>query len=153
MEHIYYQSPIGTLFLESNGTGLTALRFAENEAVSNAIPQSPLLQEACRQLDAYFAGARQTFDIPLALEGTGFRQKVWQALATIPYGATASYRQVAENIGNAKAVRAIGNANHHNPVSIIVPCHRVIGKGGKMVGYAGGVWRKEWLLAHEQKVA
>lgn len=150
----HYQSPVGRLKLASNGKGLVVLHFIENDTlpVSETVG-CPILQKACKQLDDYFAGTLQEFSLPLALEGTPFRKKVWQALTKISYGKTASYADIAADIGQEKAVRAVGNANHHNPVSIIVPCHRVIGKNGKMVGYAGGLERKEWLLAHEEKMA
>ena len=115
-------------------------------------PDTPLLQETVRQLNAYFDGMLTEFDLPLRLEGTAFRVKCWQALCTIPYGETISYGEQARRIGNPKAVRAVGGANHHNPISIVVPCHRVIGADGTLTGYGGGVEKKAWLLAHEKRV-
>jgi methylated-DNA-[protein]-cysteine S-methyltransferase len=100
-------------------------------------------------LDEYFGGGRSSFDIPLDISGTPFQMSVWRALLLIPYGTTWSYGRLAAQIGRPKASRAVGGANHNNPVSIIVPCHRVIGSNGSMTGYGGGIWRKEWLLAHE----
>jgi methylated-DNA-[protein]-cysteine S-methyltransferase len=113
--------------------------------------EHPVLKQAKRELDEYFTGTRTEFNLPLAALGTAFQQKVWQALITIPFGETWSYQDLADAIGNPKAVRAVGLANGKNPISIIVPCHRVIGKSGKLTGYAGGVERKAWLLKHEKK--
>ena len=111
----------------------------------------PLLDEVQRQLAAYFAGDLRYFDLPLALDGTPFQRQVWQQLLSVGYGHTASYQAIAHAIDNPKAVRAVGAANGRNPVAIIVPCHRIIGSGGrpKLTGYGGGLWRKEWLLRHE----
>jgi len=103
------------------------------------------------QLDEYFKGKRRKFSVKLDLRGTVFQKRVWQALLKIPFGGTASYQDIAEAVGNRKAVRAVGNANGANPVAIIVPCHRVIGSDGSLVGYGSGLWRKRWLLSHEQK--
>jgi methylated-DNA-[protein]-cysteine S-methyltransferase len=109
------------------------------------------LIETRRQLQEYFAGQRNVFDLPLDFAGTEFQKKVWQALLSIPYGQTRSYRDIAEQIGNIKAVRAVGAANGKNPISIIAPCHRVIGRSGKLIGFAGGLDKKEILLNLEQK--
>ena len=111
----------------------------------------PLLDEVQRQLDAYFAGGLRSFDLPLELDGTPFQRQVWQQLLSVGYGQIASYQAIAHAIDNPKAVRAVGAANGRNPVAIIVPCHRIIGSGGrpKLTGYGGGLWRKEWLLRHE----
>jgi len=108
------------------------------------------LLETQKQLTEYFAGKRQQFDVPLDFEGTEFQKKVWQALLSIPFGETRSYRDIAEQIGNVKAVRAVGAANGKNPISIIAPCHRVIGMNGKLVGFAGGLGNKDILLKIEQ---
>jgi methylated-DNA-[protein]-cysteine S-methyltransferase len=109
------------------------------------------LNEACCQLDEYFKGKRQSFDLRLSLKGTEFQRRVWNELMSIPYGKTVTYRDIAIKLGNPHAVRAVGNANGKNPVSIIVPCHRVIGSSGKLTGYAGGLERKAWLLKHEKE--
>ncbi|MGH9061287.1 MAG: methylated-DNA--[protein]-cysteine S-methyltransferase, partial [Acidimicrobiales bacterium] len=106
--------------------------------------------EAVAQLDAYFAGTLTRFDLPLRMQGTAFQRQVWSALCEIPYGQTWSYGQLADRIGNSKACRAVGLANGRNPVSIVVPCHRVIGADGSLTGYGGGVDRKAWLLGHER---
>lgn len=112
--------------------------------------QHPILLETQKQLNEYFAGQRQKFDVPLYFEGTEFQQKVWQALLTIPFGETRSYKQIAEQISNVKAVRAVGAANGKNPISIIAPCHRVVGANGKLVGFAGGLANKDILLKIEK---
>lgn len=114
---------------------------------------TPLLKEAIKQMDAYFRHALIEFDLPVRTVGTEFQMKVWQALQTIPYGETCSYRDIARIIGNIKAVRAVGGANNKNPVAIIIPCHRVIGKNGKLVGYGGGLDKKAWLLAFEKRTS
>jgi methylated-DNA-[protein]-cysteine S-methyltransferase len=108
-----------------------------------------VLAQTAKQLDAYFAGVREIFDLPLAPRGTPFQHAVWRALAQIPFGETRSYSDIAKAVGRASAVRAVAAANARNPLSIIVPCHRVIGKDGTLSGYAGGIETKRWLLAHE----
>ncbi len=146
-----YVSPVGELLLESDGQHLTGLYFLEEG--HGILPDNEKAEvfSLCKaQLDAYFAGRLKVFTLPLRLEGTPFRQKVWQALQHIPYGATQSYKDVALAIDQPLAMRAVGGANHHNPVSIIVPCHRVVGADGSLTGYGGGMWRKEWLLNHEK---
>ena len=149
-------SPVGTLKLVANDTALVAVLW-ENEnpkrvRLAELIEQvhHPILLETQKQLTEYFAGKRQQFDLPLDFEGTEFQKKVWQALLTIPFGETRSYRDIAEQIGNVKAVRAVGAANDKNPISIIAPCHRVVGANGKLVGFAGGLENKEILLKIEQ---
>ena len=162
-----YDSPIGSIEIHATDTAVSRVEFAgeqggEGEEVSGvggrpAVSSSqeagahPLLGEVRRQLDAYFAGDLRCFDLPLGLEGTPFQRQVWQQLLSVGYGQTASYQDIAVAIDNPKAVRAVGAANGRNPVAIIVPCHRIIGSGGraKLTGYGGGVWRKEWLLRHE----
>ena len=112
---------------------------------------SKVLDEALKQMNEYFSGKRKTFDLPLYFEGTEFQKSVWNELRKIPYGITVSYKDIAEGINNEKAVRAVGNANNKNKIMIIVQCHRVIGKNGKLVGFAGGLDKKEFLLEHEKK--
>jgi len=145
----YYHSPIGYFELVATDDGLTGCYFMD-ETPTVTPTSHPILQLAVTQLDAYFNKTLQQFTIPLDLKGTAFRQQVWQALQMIPFGKTVSYIDIATQVGNPKASRAIGQANHYNPVPIIVPCHRVINRSGKLGGYGGGLWRKEWLLAHEQ---
>lgn len=149
-------SPVGTLKLVANETALVAVLW-ENEnpkrvRLAELVEQAdhPVLLETQKQLTEYFAGKRQQFDLPLDFAGTEFQHKVWQALLTIPFGETRSYRDIAEQIGNVKAVRAVGAANGKNPISIIAPCHRVVGASGKLVGFAGGLDNKEILLKIEQ---
>ena len=149
-------SPVGTLKLVANETALVAVLW-ENEnpkrvRLAELVEQAdhPILLETQKQLTEYFAGKRQQFDLPLDFAGTEFQQKVWQALLSIPFGETRSYRDIAEQIGNVKAVRAVGAANGKNPISIIAPCHRVIGMNGKLVGFAGGLGNKDILLKIEQ---
>ncbi len=145
---VFYESPIDTLELVSNDTFLLEIKFA---AKAQGEVQNPntLLDATRRQLDAYFGGRSKQFDIPLQPQGTPFQQQVWQALTRIPFGQTACYGEIAAAVENPKASRAVGMANNKNPIPIIIPCHRVIGKNGKMTGFAGGMWRKEWLLKHE----
>ena len=150
-----YDSPVQPLLLTSDGTALTGLYMAEHrhgpEVEADWIEQSGAqpFAETKRQLAAYFAGQRTEFDLPLAPQGTEFQQKVWQELRRIPYGETLSYGALARRIGSPNASRAVGLANGRNPISIIVPCHRVIGASGKLTGYGGGLSRKEILLTLE----
>ncbi|CAH6861237.1 Methylated-DNA--protein-cysteine methyltransferase [Vibrio chagasii] len=149
----YYDSPLGTVTLQANEQGLLGVWFETHttkpEDLGTQEDSFPIFQSVKDQLDRYFAGEAIQFDVPIAAKGTPFQQSVWHALTTIPYGETWSYAQLADAIGNPKAVRAVGLANGKNPVSVIVPCHRVIGKNGKLTGYAGGVERKQRLLAIE----
>jgi len=147
------ESPIGALTLQANNTGLLGAWFTtqttQPENLGLHSSTDPVLLQAIAELDEYFSGTRTSFTIPLAATGTTFQEQVWQALTTIESGQTWSYQDLANAIENPKAVRAVGLANGKNPISIIVPCHRVIGKSGKLTGYAGGIERKEWLLKHE----
>ena len=148
-------SPVGALLLVSDGTALTGLYTAGHEMVApaGAIEDSSRFRRVSAQLERYFAGKLEVFEVPLDLRGTPFQQSVWKELTTIPYGTTISYRELAERVGNPRAVRAVGGANGRNPVSIIVPCHRVVGADGDLVGYGGGIDRKRWLLGHERALA
>lgn len=156
LSYMYLASPVGQLKLVANEQALVAVLW-ENENPKRVRlaelleeAQHPVLLETARQLNEYFAGQRRQFDLPLDFEGTDFQQKVWQALLSIPFGETRSYKQIAEQIGNPKAVRAVGAANGKNPISIIAPCHRVIGASGKLVGFAGGLENKDILLKIER---
>ena len=140
--------PPGGLLLSATDEAVTGLHFMD-EAPKGAGGASALLDEAQAQLLSYFAGERTQFTLPLAPVGTPFRQKVWAALMQIPYGQTITYGELAQAIGNPKACRAVGGANHHNPISIFIPCHRVIGQNGSLTGYGGGLHWKEYLLALE----
>ena len=149
-------SPVGVLKLVANDISLIAVLW-ENETPNRVRlaelienKQHPILLETQKQLSEYFEGQRKIFDLPLNFEGTEFQQKVWQALLTIPFGETRSYKDIAEQIGNVKAVRAVGAANGKNPISIIAPCHRVVGANGKLVGFAGGLENKDLLLKIEK---
>lgn len=150
----HYQSPFGIMTLQASPQGLLGVWFATETTMPTELgiesAQCPLLIDTIQQLEEYFTGQRTEFCLPLAAKGTLFQQSVWQALGKIPYGETWSYQQLAEAIGNPKAVRAVGLANGKNPLSIIVPCHRVIGKNGKLTGYAGGIERKAGLLKLER---
>ena len=143
--YCWYDSPIGILKIAEDDQGITEVSFQE-EIGADQKEGSLYLEKTLRQLEEYFAGIRRSFDVPLSLKGTEFQKKVWHALMEIPYGHTACYQEVASMIGNANASRAIGNANHHNPVVIIVPCHRVIRADGSIGGYGGGVEQKKYLL-------
>lgn len=127
--------------------GISAITVAEDRPVSNEIPL--VLQEAVVQLQSYFEGKRTEFDLPLNPQGTEFQQKVWKGLLQIPYGKTMSYLELSKQLGDVKAIRAVAAANGKNPLWIVVPCHRVIGTDGSLTGYAGGLWRKKWLLELE----
>ena len=149
MHECVIATPVGPLRIVHDEMGLTHVDFTDAPLCP---PSTPLLAETARQLTAYFAGQLTAFDLPLHLQGTPFQLRCWQALTTIPYGETISYGEQARRTGHDKAVRAVGGANHRNPVSIIVPCHRVIGADGSLTGYGGGLDVKRWLLAHEQNV-
>jgi methylated-DNA-[protein]-cysteine S-methyltransferase len=148
-------SPIGRLLLRGDGAALTGLYVEGPDHLTDpgsgwaADPDAGPLPRAIRQLGEYFDGVRREFDLPLRLEGTAFQRRVWAALLTIPYGETLSYGELAKRIDNPNASRAVGLANGRNPISILVPCHRVIGADGSLTGYGGGLDRKRWLLAHE----
>ena len=147
-------SPCGELIAISDGESLTSLEFpGRGPSPSGATRDDGPFREVRAQLDAYFAGERRAFDLPLAADGTPFQRDVWAALVAIPYGATTSYGELARAIGRPAAVRAVGAANGANPIAIVVPCHRVIGKDGTLTGYGGGLPRKRLLLALEARVA
>ena len=147
-------SPIGPLALAGRGRVLTNLRMVEQTYEPNRndwVPDDRAFPDAVEQLEAYFAGERNDFDLELSLAGSEFQRRVWQALLTIPYGETRSYGQVAEQVGATGAARAVGLANGRNPIAIIVPCHRVIGASGSLTGYGGGLDRKRSLLELESR--
>jgi methylated-DNA-[protein]-cysteine S-methyltransferase len=154
--NVYYcisESPVGDLLLRTNGTALTGVFLDVDRAPrvgSDWRRDAAGLRPFRAQLQAYFGGELQSFDLPLAMNGTPFQQTVWSALRNIPYGATISYGELARRIGKPKASRAVGLANGSNPLSIVVPCHRVIGADGSLTGYGGGLERKRWLLRHER---
>jgi methylated-DNA-[protein]-cysteine S-methyltransferase len=150
LKTITIESPLGPLRLVARDDELAGVYMQDQAAVEDApTGRTPILDRAARQLDEYFAGKRRTFDLALAPRGTGFQERVWRALLAIPYGATMSYGELARAIGRPAASRAVGAANGQNPISIIVPCHRVIAASGALTGYAGGLAAKRWLLDHE----
>jgi methylated-DNA-[protein]-cysteine S-methyltransferase len=149
--HAYYRSAIGTIEVIGDERGLTSVRFVEIEPPTDNVPS--VLGEAIRQLDEYFRGERTTFSLPLAPEGTAFERSVWEKLGEIAYGETRTYMEIAVDLGNPLAVRAVGRANGNNRIWIVIPCHRVIGSNGSLTGYAGGIHRKQWLLRHESTIS
>jgi methylated-DNA-[protein]-cysteine S-methyltransferase len=144
----FYASPIGLIRIVAAENGILSLDFTDGRGAPDA-PADPFLTQAVEEIDAYFRGGLKTFSVRLDLRGTPFQKNVWGELLKIPYGGTETYGFLARALGNARATRAVGGANHRNPVSIIVPCHRVVGADGSLTGYGGGLWRKKWLLAHE----
>ena len=144
----YLSSEIGTIEITATEAGVASVSFAKQNLRHQATPNKHT-DQCKQQLKEYLNNQRQTFELTLDPQGTDFQQQVWQALLTIPYGQVASYADIAQQINNPKAVRAVGAANGKNPISIIVPCHRVIGSNGTLTGYAGGLERKQWLLQHE----
>jgi methylated-DNA-[protein]-cysteine S-methyltransferase len=156
MDTVYttYESPVGTLLLTGDGASISCLYFEplRPDQTAGLRRDDEAFVNAVAQLSAYFAGERTSFDLPLELRGTDFQRAVWAALREIPYGETITYGQLAVMVGNPAASRAVGMANNRNPVSIVVPCHRVVGASGTLVGYGGGLDRKRWLLEHEAKV-
>ena len=143
----WFQSPIGEIRLAESDGEICELFFCDRD--DREINETAVLRAAFQQLEEYFAGARQKFDLPLQPQGTAFQQQVWKALLDVPFGQTAAYLDIALKLGDRKKIRAVGAANGRNPVSIIIPCHRIIGSNGNLIGYGGGLWRKEWLLKHE----
>ncbi|MGD9349813.1 MAG: methylated-DNA--[protein]-cysteine S-methyltransferase [Desulfobacterales bacterium] len=146
-----YRSEIGPFEIVGTQKGIITITF--NKAPSVMDRNLPACMKDClQQLEEYFKGRRRKFRVPLLLEGTDFQKAVWRQLKKIPYGQTASYGDVARAIGRPGAFRAVGNANNKNPVPVIIPCHRVIGSDGKLGGFGGGIWRKQWLLDHEKSL-
>jgi methylated-DNA-[protein]-cysteine S-methyltransferase len=152
----YLETPLGRLLLVGDGPFLTGLYTAEHKRIAGPVAawqhSDDAFAAAVEQLEDYFAGRRQAFDLPLRPKGTPFQQRVWQELMQIPFGRTITYAELAERVGNPAASRAVGNANGRNPISIIVPCHRVIGADGKLTGYAGGVEMKRRLVEWERSI-
>jgi methylated-DNA-[protein]-cysteine S-methyltransferase len=159
IETIYYKSPVGVLEIRSLGNAISHVLFLnswkgtkiEESKLNFAKPTTTAITQCITQLDEYFNGKRKVFEIDILQNGTNFQQTVWKELLNIPYGKTISYLELSKRIGNVKAIRAVGTANGNNSVSIIVPCHRVIGSNGDLIGYGGDLWRKKWLLQHEAK--
>lgn len=157
-ERIVESDALGALRIIASDVAVVGIYFAEHRrapvvhARRIAVGRHAILDRAARELDAYVRGTRTAFTLPLAAVGTPFQRAVWDALVAIPFGQTRSYSEIAATIGRPRAIRAVGTANGMNPISVVVPCHRVIGSGGDLTGYAGGVDRKRWLLEHERRL-
>jgi methylated-DNA-[protein]-cysteine S-methyltransferase len=147
MQTAFINSPLGITKIVGDENGVSIISVLSEGPLSTKIPNE--LQEAVSQLQEYFEGKRQDFDFKLNPKGTDFQKKVWQELRNIPFGKTISYLDLSKKLGDVKAIRAVASANGKNPLWIVVPCHRVIGTDGSLTGYAGGLWRKKWLLEHE----
>ncbi|MEP7263093.1 MAG: methylated-DNA--[protein]-cysteine S-methyltransferase [Bacteroidota bacterium] len=148
----FYQTPLGWMEIRCTETAITYLCFTDKEDHVEENPAHPLIQTAIQQLKEYFNGSLTDFDFPVQPEGTVFQEKVWGLLQDIEFGKTLSYLQLSRQFGDEKAIRAVGSANGRNPIAIVIPCHRVIGSDGSLVGYAGKLWRKKWLLDHEHAI-
>ena len=144
----YYNTPIGTAKIEGNNDGITSITVLY-EAIPTSKTSPACLQDCLQQLKEYFTGNRKNFNLKLNPQGTDFQKKVWEALQNIPFGKTRTYLEQSKVLGNVKAIRAVAGANGKNPIWIVIPCHRIIGSDGSLTGYAGGLWRKKWLLEHE----
>jgi methylated-DNA-[protein]-cysteine S-methyltransferase len=147
MEEAIYSSPVGLLNITGTDAGIRSILYGDFVKENGKVPEC--LVECIQQLDEYFNGRRKVFNLLLDAEGTDFQLRIWKLLQDIPFGRTLSYLELAIFSGDAKAVRAVGHANGQNKINIVVPCHRVIGSNQKLIGYGGGLWRKEWLLKHE----
>jgi methylated-DNA-[protein]-cysteine S-methyltransferase len=147
METAFIESPLGITKIVGDENGISEISILSEGDVSKKIPKQ--LQECVSQLREYFEEKRNHFNLKLNPQGTEFQQKVWQELSNIPYGKTISYLELSKKLGDVKAIRAVASANGRNPLWIVIPCHRVIGTDGSLTGYAGGLWRKKWLLEHE----
>lgn len=151
METIFfYDTPVGKLCIGEENGSITRVTWSKVPG-EYILKETELILNCKRQLEEYFTGERKAFCLPLGPKGTDFQQRVWKALQEIPYGETRTYGEIAAAVGNPKAARAVGMANNRNPIGIIVPCHRVVGANGKLVGYAGGMEKKEWLLELEKQ--
>ena len=144
----HYESPIGWIEIETSEEAILSIIFVDERKVQTEHPE--IMVNAISQLDEYFKGTRMQFDLKCEISGTAFQEKVWKQLLEISYGETTSYNEIAKAVGSEKAARAIGNTNGKNRISIVYPCHRVIGSNGSLTGYAGGLERKKWLLEHEK---
>jgi methylated-DNA-[protein]-cysteine S-methyltransferase len=149
MPIVYYRTPVGIAKITAEDDFITAITITDNDDATIDEPESAVLKMAIEQLAEYFAGKRKKFDLPIKQSGTDFQQQVWQQLLNIDYGTTVSYAQLSNQMKSPLAIRAIAAANGKNSLWIVVPCHRVIGSDGSLTGYAGGLWRKQWLLEHE----
>ena len=151
----YYKTPIGTAKIVGDENGIQSISVLDNTSVSDELlnlKTAECLQECVLQLEEYFDGKRASFNLTVNPKGTDFQVKVWKSLLKIPYGKTTNYLSQSKKLGDVKAIRAVASANGKNPIWIVIPCHRVIGSDGSLTGYAGGIWRKKWLLDHENPV-
>ena len=148
IEIAYYKTPIGTAKIEGTNHGISAITVID-EAIETSTNIPNCLKDCFLQLDEYFEGKRTEFNLKLNPKGTEFQQKVWKALLEVPFGKTRTYLAQSKVLGDVKAIRAVASANGKNPIWIVIPCHRIIGSNGSLTGYAGGIWRKKWLLEHE----
>ena len=144
----YYKTPIGTAKIVGDKNGISSVSVL-NDAIETSKNTPKCLQDCVKQLDEYFKGERTHFSLKLNPKGTEFQKKVWNELLQVPYGKTRTYLEQTKKLGDVKAIRAVASANGKNPIWIIIPCHRIIGSDGSLTGYAGGIWRKKWLLEHE----
>lgn len=154
-ETTYYKTPIGIAKIIGDKNGIQSVSVLNEDAISSELLNTKIpecLQDCVLQLEEYFNGKRASFNLTVNPKGTSFQKKVWKALLEIPYGKTKSYLEQSKFLGDVKAIRAVASANGKNPLWIVIPCHRVIGSDGSLTGYAGGIWRKKWLLAHESPV-
>jgi methylated-DNA-[protein]-cysteine S-methyltransferase len=146
----YYKSKIGYIKILGTKSKILSFTFVKTKKGKNS--DIRILKQCIKQLDEYFSGHRRKFSVDIVFNGTYFQKSVWRQLQKIPYGHTVSYKDIARAIKNKNAVRAVGNANNKNKIVIVIPCHRVVGSDGNLVGYAGGLWRKKWLIEHEKKI-
>ncbi|HJU46151.1 MAG TPA: methylated-DNA--[protein]-cysteine S-methyltransferase [Chitinophagaceae bacterium] len=150
----YYQSPVGLIKISGGDKFISEVKFIDDQQdIPDTEPAPDVIRSCARQLTEYFNGSRRQFDIPINQEGSEFQQKVWDKLTDIPFGRTINYLDLAKRLGDPKKIRAAATTNGKNRIAVIIPCHRVIGSNGTLVGYAGGLWRKKWLLEHENKIA
>ncbi|MEZ4786942.1 MAG: methylated-DNA--[protein]-cysteine S-methyltransferase [Flavobacterium haoranii] len=148
MKTIYVNSPLGVTKISGDENGISEISVGYDDSITNEIPTE--FQLVVKELEEYFSGKRKEFTFKLNPTGTDFQKRVWQELLKIPFGKTTSYLDLSKKLGDVKAIRAVASANGKNPLWIVVPCHRVIGSDGSLTGYAGGLWRKQWLLEHEK---
>jgi methylated-DNA-[protein]-cysteine S-methyltransferase len=145
--HAYCRSPLGLIEVGGTAREILTVGFVDQEQAQHR--SHATVRDGARQIEQYLCGERRAFELPLGLYGTPFQIQVWRQVLEVPYGRTATYQEIADAIGNPRSVRAVGGANGRNPLPLVVPCHRIIGRHGRLVGYGGGLWRKEWLLRHE----
>lgn len=148
----YLESPIGTIEIKADEVNILSVVFLEEKKDMTVVTENSISKKGKQQIEEYFLSKRKEFNLPLDFSGTDFQNKVWNQLQIIPFGKTTSYLKMAKDLGDVKAIRAAASANGKNPFAIIVPCHRVIGSNGDLIGYAGGLWRKKWLLEHENSL-